>query len=89
MLPDLNEISSRQAKTTLYTKLATAMLINYAHTYPNKKIHYHARNTILNFELDSAYLSQLHCWEFYLSDHPTNPTKTGPQSSNPSSLYDD
>ena len=32
MLPSLNEISSSQFKPTLHTKLATSVLLNYAHT---------------------------------------------------------
>ena len=56
MLPALNEISASQAKPTIHTKIDTDVLLNYAHTYPNAKICYHAINMILHVESDIACL---------------------------------
>ena len=38
MLPALNEIAAIQAKSNLHKKLATDLLLDYYHTYPNSKI---------------------------------------------------
>ena len=56
MLPALNKISAIKAKHNLHTKLATDMLLNYAHTYPNAKIHYHTSDMTLHVESDASYL---------------------------------
>ena len=32
------------------------MLLDYSHTYPNTKIHYHAIDMILHAKSDAAYL---------------------------------
>ena len=78
MSPDLNEIAASQSKRTLHTKLATDMLINYAHTYPNAKTRYHTIIMILHVEADAAYLvmSGAHSCisgKYYLSYYPPNP----------------
>ena len=39
VLTHLNKISGSQAKPTLYTNIATDMLLSYAHKYTNAKIH--------------------------------------------------
>ena len=56
ILPALNEIVDSQAKHTLRKKIATDMLLDYAHTYPNTKIRYYTSDMILNDESDAAYL---------------------------------
>ena len=53
------------------------MLLDYACTYPNVNISYHASDMILHVESDSAYLlmpgyCSLIAGNYYLSDHPTN-----------------
>ena len=72
-------IVSIQAKPTLQTKLATNMMLDCAHTYPNVKINYHSRYMILHFKSDAAYLVMPKACScitgyYYLSEHPTNPT---------------
>ena len=57
MMPDLNEIAASQSKSTLHTKLATDMVLNYSHRYPNTKIYYHIRDMILHSGYDTTYLS--------------------------------
>ena len=42
VLTHLNKISGSQAKPTLYTNIATDVLLNYSHAYTNTKIHYRA-----------------------------------------------
>ena len=52
MLPALNEIASKQAKTTEKTK----MLMDYAFTHPNAIIRYYTSGMILYIDSDAAYL---------------------------------
>ena len=85
MLTDLNDIVARKSKPTLNKKIATDMLLDYAHTHPSSKIRYHARNMILYVRLDANYLvmpGDCSCISrhYYLSENPTNPT-------NPSYVY--
>ena len=56
MLPELNKIAASQAKPTIHTKLDTDMLLNNVHMYPNAKINYHDRGTILHIKSYEAYL---------------------------------
>ena len=58
MLPALNEISSQQAAPTVDTAKKCNMLMDYAHTYPNATLRYHASDMILYIEADSSYLVQ-------------------------------
>ena len=88
MLPDLNQRAANQARPTLHTKLATDVLLDYAHNRPNEMIRYHFRTKemILHVEQDTAYLfmkvsrSRI-TGNYYLSDHnikPTNPSDINP-----------
>ena len=63
------------------------MLMNYAHTYPDAKIRYHASDMCLHIDSDAAYLvlpkaRSRGAGHFYLSDRtsPSNnkPTPNGP-----------
>ena len=56
MLPTINEISSQQAHPAEETNAKTKMLMDYAHTYPDAKIRYHASNMQLYIDSDAAYL---------------------------------
>ena len=82
MIPDSNEISNSQSKSTIYKRLATDMLLDYAHTYPNAKIRHHTSNMIMHAGSDAAYLfmpedhSRIN-GHYYLRDHtnkPANPS---------------
>ena len=79
MLPALNKIAASQYKQTIHTNIATDMLLDYAQTYHNAKVCYHASDMILNVESDATYLfmpGYHSCIDgyYYLSDHTTNPT---------------
>ena len=57
---------------------ATKMLLDYAATYPDVTIRFHASDMILHAESDAAYLVQPEAksWiagYFYLSTHPPSP----------------
>ena len=75
MLPALNEISSTQAKPTEYTKEECQQLMDYAATYPNVYVQYHASDMVLHVDSNAAYLV---LWQarsriagyFQLNDHP-------------------
>ena len=75
MLPALNEISSTQAKPTEYTKEEYQQLIDYAATYPNVYVQYHASDIVLYVDSDATYLvlpqarSRIAGY-FQLNDHP-------------------
>jgi hypothetical protein len=56
MLPALNDISSKQSKATEDTQRQCTMLLDYAATYPNAKIRYHASDMQLQVDSDAAYL---------------------------------
>ena len=76
MLPALNEIASSQAAPTVNTKAKCQRLMDYAATYPNMYIRYHASDMVLHVDSDAAYLvapkarSRISGY-FYLSDHPS------------------
>ena len=78
MLTAINEISRSQAKPTENTMKAVKMLLDYAATYPDVKVRFHASDMILHAELDAAYLvlpeakSRIAGY-FYLSNHPPKP----------------
>ena len=85
MLPALNEIASSQSKPTLNTLSKCQRLMDYAATYPNVFIRYHASDMVLHVDSDAAYLvapkarSRIAGY-YYLSDHPsktTHPTLNG------------
>ena len=56
MLPALNEISSTQAKPTQYTQEECQQIMDYAATYPNVYVRYHASDMVLTIDSDAAYL---------------------------------
>jgi hypothetical protein len=56
MLPALNEISSQQASPTSDTIKKCNQLLDYAATYPNAVIRYHASQMVLHVDTDAAYL---------------------------------
>ena len=56
MLPALNTIGSEQAKPTESTKNKCKKLLDYAATYPNAYIRYHASDMVLHVDTDAAYL---------------------------------
>ena len=80
MLPVLNEISTQQSKPTAHTITKCNLLLDYAATYPNPVIRYHARNIILHGDTSDAYLflpkvcSRI-AGHVYIRDHPP-PTHT-------------
>ena len=47
---------------TEITKKKAKMLMDYLHTYPNATIRYYARNMVLVFETDAAYLVLSKAW---------------------------
>ena len=56
MLTALNTISSEQAKPTKQTEQKCQRLLDYAASYQNAFIRYHASNMILHVDSDAAYL---------------------------------
>ena len=56
MLVALNEIATHQSSPTQDTKNKCDQLLDYAATYPNAKIRYHASDMILMTDTDAAYL---------------------------------
>ena len=56
MLPALNEIAASQAKPTQRTQEECNQLLDYAATYPQVYIRYHATDMILRIDSDAAYL---------------------------------
>ena len=58
MIVAVNELASQQAAPTAKTIKKCNMLLDYAHTYPNPKIRYHASDMCLHLDSDAAYLVQ-------------------------------
>ena len=56
MLPALNTIGTEQAKRTKQTEQKCHRLLDYAATYPNAFIRYHASDMVLHVDSDAAYL---------------------------------
>jgi hypothetical protein len=76
MLPALNQISTQQAKPTKMTNSDANMLLDFAATYPNAKLRFHASDMILHIDTDAAYLVMPNAKSriagyFYLSSHPS------------------
>ena len=75
MLVALNELSAEQANPTQNTLPKITQLLNYAATYPNAILRFHASDMILHADSDAAYLvmpkarSRIAGY-FYMSDHP-------------------
>ena len=85
----VNELASQQSAPTQETVKKRNMLMDYAHTYPNAKIRYHASDMYIHIDSNAAYLVHPQsrsrvAGNFYLSDKipdetPTpNPTPNGP-----------
>ena len=88
MLVALNELAPQQSAPTQETVKKCNMLMDYAHTYPNATIRYHASDMCLHIYSDAAYPVQPQACSrvaghFYLSEKipletPTpNPTPNG------------
>ena len=58
LLPALNELSRDQSKPTEATRLKAQQIMDYAATYPNTYVRYHASDMILHVDSDAAYLVQ-------------------------------
>ena len=56
MLPTLNQIGATQARPTQETKDKLSCLLDYAATYPEAVVRFHATDMILNVDSDAAYL---------------------------------
>ena len=56
MLTALNTIGSEQAKPTKQTELKCKRLLDYAATYQNASIRYHASDMVLHVDSDAVYL---------------------------------
>jgi hypothetical protein len=56
MLPALNQLSTQQAKPTTRTREDADYLLDFAATYPNAKVRYHASDMVLHIDTDAAYL---------------------------------
>jgi len=56
MLPALNTIGTQQAKPTKKTMQKCLRLLDYAATYPNGSLRYHASAMLLHVDSDAAYL---------------------------------
>jgi hypothetical protein len=80
MLVAIGSIAATQAKATQATLDAIVHFLNYAASHPNAVICYHTSNMILHNHSDGSYLSEPKACSqvgghFFLSLHPTNPTK--------------
>ena len=56
MLPALNEIAATQAKPTQRTQEECTQLLDYAATYPQVCVRFHASDMVLRIDSDAAYL---------------------------------
>ena len=56
MLPTLNQIGAEQSRATKATQEKLSRLLDYAATYPEAVVRYHASDMILNIDSDAAYL---------------------------------
>ena len=77
MLTAINEISAVQSKPTENTLRAITKLLDYAATYPDTTIRFHASNMLLYVESDAVYLVLPNARSrvaglFYLSDLPNS-----------------
>ena len=73
MIVAVNELVSQQSSPMQETVRKCNMLMDYAHTYPNETIRYHASDMCLHINSDAAYLVQPQAQirmagHFYLSD---------------------
>ena len=58
MIVAVNEVAYQQAAPTQETVKKCNMIMDYAHTYPNATIRYHASDMCLHIDSDAAYLVQ-------------------------------
>ena len=58
MLKAIGSIATKQASPTQDTMNKIIWLLNYAATYPNAIIRFHASDMILHVESDAAYLNE-------------------------------
>ena len=56
MLPTLNQLGAEQAHPTENTKVKLQQLMDYANTYPNAVLRFHASDMVLHIDSDAAYL---------------------------------
>ena len=75
MLRTLNKISRLQEIPTKDTLAKAKWFLDYAATYPNSIIRYHASKMVLHIDSDAAYLvmpesRRVYAGHFYLSDWP-------------------
>ena len=83
MLTALQEIASEQAKPTEDTLKKCKRLLDYAATYPNAILRFHASDMILHVDTDAAYLvlpraRSRYAGFYYLSDKMSDYTKGTP-----------
>ena len=75
MLVALGDLSSAQSQSTEATWDKIIWILNYAATYPDAELQYHASDMCLYIHSDASYLSasmarsRASCF-FFLSDHP-------------------
>eukprot|EP00957_Ditylum_brightwellii_P203468 15334726-Ditylum_brightwellii.AAC.1 len=86
----LNAITAEQEHPTSKTAAAIVQLLNYCATHPEATIRYHASGMVLHIHSDASYLSAPRArsragGHFFLSDHPSNPTKPGESVTPPNS----
>ena len=75
MLVALNEIAAHQASPTQFILEKCKQILNYAATYPNVRLRFHATDMVLCVDSNAAYLVQdgAHSWiagHYILSSHP-------------------
>ena len=88
MLPALNEMPGSWSQSTTLTRQRRQRFMDYANTYQNISIRYHASDMslILHVDSDAAYLvapkarSRIISY-YYVSDHPTK--KNSPTHNDP------
>ena len=79
MLPTLNQIGSTQARPTQETKDKLSCLLDYAATYPEAVVRFHASDMLLYVDSNAAYLvlpkarSRLAGYFTLLDKHPATP----------------
>ena len=85
MLRTLNEISRIQVRPTKDTMAKAKWFLDYAATYPNAIIRYHAIKMVLHIEYGAAYLvmseaRSLYAGYYYLSNWPRDNLISHPSS---------
>ena len=81
MIVAVDELTIEQAAPIAKTIKKCNMLLDYAHTYPDPKIRYHASGMCLHLDSDAAYLVHHKArsrvaGHFYLSNRMTKNTRT-------------